>query len=132
MLIDASTALTTKLSTLASAPPIAYEDTEYTPTVGELYLIEKLKPVLAMPMFMTGAYAEQIGIYTINIMYPRGNTRFPALNIAENLRQHFMPNTTITENGTDVNLQRVEVKPSYQHDSNWNVRPVDVHYRFYA
>lgn len=71
---DISAALSGRLNTLTGGTPIAWENSEYTPTMGTMFLRETLLPANTVQGSLgTIGKDEHGGIYQVDIFAPKGS-----------------------------------------------------------
>ena len=128
---DASTACRVHLSQMAELPPVAYENMDYSPTLGQLFLSEKTLFTSSTGLLMDGALQRNDFIYQILVYAPKGVSVHTAQKMADNVATRFARGLRLTRNSVTVESHKVEVKPPFSSDS-WFVIPVDVHCLFFA
>ena len=103
-----SAALDGRLNTLASLPPVAWQNVAYEPTSGVLYLRPTLLPAPTQQAGLGDAgLDENQGIYQIDIFAAVGGGRGVAEAQADLISDHFKRGTSLTSAGTNVRLRDV-------------------------
>lgn len=128
---DASTACRVHLSQMADLPPVAYENVDFTPSSGVLYLSEKTLFTSSTGLLMDGALQRNDFIYQVLVYTPKGVSVHTAQKMADNVANHYARGLRVTRNSVTVEAHKVEVKPPFNSDS-WFAIPVDVHCLFFA
>lgn len=125
---DISAALDGHLN--AMSLPTAWENNEYTPTIGELYLRPTLLPASTEPSSYESS-DEHSGVYQIDVIAPMGGGKGQALTQADLIADQFKSRQTITYNGVNVYLQSTSRLRSAR-DDGWYIVPISVTYRAYT
>jgi hypothetical protein len=128
---DASTACRVHLSQMDDLPPVAYENMDYSPVSGQLFLSEKTLFASSTGLLMDGALQRNDFIYQVLVYAPKGVSVHTAQKMADNVATRFARGLRLTRNSVTVEAHKVEVKPPFNSDS-WFVIPVDVHCLFFA
>mgnify|MGYP003643012703 CR=1 FL=1 len=105
--LDISAALDTKLNTFAVANsiPVAWENLEYTPVVGTLYLRPTLLPAATEPVGLSYVSAlDHLGIYQIDVIAPVDKGKGAAVTKADLLVTAFARGN-LTYNGKIVTIK---------------------------
>lgn len=131
---DINTALSVRLKAFQTAgePPIAYENTPYQPTEGNLYLQEAFLPNIKAIVGVSHTSSDDYeGIYQITVADGRGDRRFDAQEQARLLSLHFPRGAEYTYNGVTVKIVQTRVNGAVIED-NWYNIPVTVEWRAFA
>ena len=128
---DASTACRVYLSQMADLPPVAYENTDFEPTAGEVYLREVTIPIRSSGLLMSGSLQENVFYYQVTVYAPKGSSQHQAGKVAEKVANHFARGLKLTRNGQMVEIHKTQVKGGFQSDS-WYAVPVEVECLFFA
>jgi hypothetical protein len=89
----------------AGVPPIAYENAEYTPVEGTLYLRESFLPNIKDAVGVAHTSADDYeGLYQVSVMDGRGDRRFAAQEQARLISLHFPRGAEYTYNGVTVKI----------------------------
>ena len=105
---DISSALDTRLSSLAGYSPIAWENTPFTPVKNTLYLRPTILPASTIQAALgTNGIDEYVGIYQIDIFAPSGLGRGEAETKADAIADHFKRGTDLSKNGKTIRLGNV-------------------------
>jgi hypothetical protein len=103
-----SSALDARLNTLASSPPVAWQNITYTPLSGVLYLRPTLLPAPTQQAGLgDNGLDEYQGIYQIDIFAAVGGGRGTAEAKADLISDHFKRGTSLVSSGTYVRLRDV-------------------------
>ena len=103
-----SSALDGRLNTLASLPPVAWQNTGYAPVSGVLYLRPTLLPAQTRQSGLGDAgLDEHQGIYQIDIFAAVGGGRGVAEGQADLISDHFKRGTSLASGGISVRLRDV-------------------------
>lgn len=124
--IDISAALDGRLNTMASLPPVAWENVEYAPVVGTLYL----RPTLLMGDSTQASLGdsgedENIGVYQVDVFAEAGTGKNAAIVMADNIANHFKRGTDMVYNGRTVRVQSASRGPASTSDG-WYQMPVNI------
>lgn len=122
-------ALETALAAMSPALGTAWDNADYTPTVGTPYQQAHLMPAEpANPE--TGGLVREQGILSVRLMYPLGAGPGTAETRAELIRSTFYRGASFTSGGVTTVIERTpEIAPGRAEDDRWVV-PVRI--RFYA
>jgi hypothetical protein len=118
-------ALRSRLNTLPSAPPIAYENQPYTPQTGTLWLRESFLPATTVPFTVAdGGSLDHSGIYQVSVFAPADGGAAEGQLVAESVATHFARGTQIGQG----RVQAVSIDTPVVEDGWWMI-PVSVRYR---
>lgn len=100
---EAQAALDSRLGTLASSPPVAWENVSYEPTEGTTYLRPSNLPAghTAIGIANTDGI-RGAGIYQVDVFAPRNEGPGVALGIADNVADLFTRGLKLTSGDTQV------------------------------
>lgn len=127
---DISNALDSRLNTMAGLPPVAWPNTEYTPTEGVLYLRANNLPNDASTIDQ--GYTEQHGgIYQVDVIAPLDKGRLSAETMADNIADHFSSSRLLTSGSVSVHI-RATTRRTASRDGAFYFLPVFIEYRVYA
>lgn len=105
---DISSALDTRLRSLAGYSPIAWENIPFTPVKNTLYLRPTILPASTIQAALgTNGIDEYLGIYQIDIFAPSGLGRGEAETKADAIADHFKRGTDLSKNGKTIRLGNV-------------------------
>lgn len=126
---DIAAALDTHLSTMTSLPPVAWENREYTPTNGTLYL----RPTMLFGDTVQGTLGTSgtdinEGIYQIDVFAKSGDGKGAGIVMADLVATRFKRGTSLTYNSRTVTVISARRKPG-NIDGNWYQIPVEIVYR---
>lgn len=128
---DINTALSVRLAELQTAgvPPIAYENAEYTPVEGSLYLRESFLPNIKDAVGVAHTSADDYeGLYQVSVMDGRGDRRFDAQEQARLISLHFPRGAEYTYNGVTVKITGTRLASAITEDG-WYQIPVTISWR---
>lgn len=128
---DINTALSVRLAELQTAgvPPIAYENAEYTPVEGSLYLRESFLPNIKDAVGVAHTSADDYeGLYQVSVMDGRGDRRFDAQEQARLISLHFPRGAEYTYNGVTVKITGTRLASAITGDG-WYQIPVTISWR---
>jgi hypothetical protein len=125
-------ALDSRLATLSSPPPIVYENVQYDPVVGTLFLDVALLPAQTEHPTVTGVVGQELaleqGIYQVTVVAPVNQGPGAAATKAEAVRALFPRGLSLTSGGVQVRVSgRPSVAPALV-DADWYRVPVSVPY----
>lgn len=125
---DISAALSGRLNTLTGGTPIAWENSEYTPTIGTMFLRETLLPANTVQGSLgTIGKDEHGGIYQVDIFAPSGSGKGAAVAKADSVADHFKRGTTLTYNGESVRIRNVS-RSNFGYDGGWLILSINIEY----
>lgn len=125
---DIAAALDGRLNTLGS-DPIAWENLDFTPTIGTLYLRPNISPATTDNVGMADASSDDhAGFYQVSVFAPSGTGKFAATTKADEIETHFKRGTELTFNGIIVRVTGVS-RSSGARDGSWFTIPVTINYR---
>ncbi len=128
---DINTALSVRLAEIQTAgvPPIAYENAEYTPVEGTLYLRESFLPNIKDAVGVAHTSADDYeGLYQVSVMAGRGDRRFDAQEQARLISLHFPRGAEYTFNSIKVKITSARVSQGIT-DEGWYSVPVTIEWR---
>jgi len=128
---DINTALSVRLAELQTAgvPPIAWENAEYTPVEGSLYLRESFLPNIKDAVGVAHTSADDYeGLYQVSVMDGRGDRRFDAQEQARLISLHFPRGAEYTYNGVTVKITGTRLASAITEDG-WYQIPVTISWR---
>ena len=129
---DISTALDTRLSVMTGLPPVAWENVEYEPVVGTLYLRPtNISGDTNQATLGTSGQDMTIGIYQVDVIAQAGRGKSTALLMADKVANQFKRGTDLTSNGRVVTVVSVQRAVSSQ-DSGWYIIPVEIIYKSFT
>ena len=128
---DINTALSVRLAELQTAgvPPVAWENAEYTPVEGTLYLRESFLPNIKDAVGVAHTSADDYeGLYQVSVMAGRGDRRFAAQEQARLISLHFPRGAEYTYNGVTVKITGTRLASAITEDG-WYQIPVTISWR---
>lgn len=84
-------ALDTRLMTLAGSPPVAWQNEDFAPVVGQAYLEAWLLPARNQSANVRSSTTLHRGVYQVNVCYPDGDGTAPAETLGLQLQELFDP-----------------------------------------
>lgn len=125
---DISAALSGRLNTLTGGTPVAWENADYTPTDGVMFLRETLlSGDTNQTSLGNDGYDEHLGVYQIDVFAPKGGGKGEAITKADAIADHFKRGTTLTYNSADVRIRTVS-RAGFGYDENWIILSINVEY----
>ena len=101
--IETQNALDVRLSTLTSSPPVAWENSDYTPVDGTSYLRPINLPISADPVGIANTDSTRgIGYYQVDVFTPARGGPATALNIGDRIAAHFSRGLRLIDGDTTV------------------------------
>jgi hypothetical protein len=127
-----SAALSTRLNSLPSAPPIAFENAKYTPVEGTTWLRESYLPAASSTIGMEpGGSTDFIGVYQISIYTPLDDYKLESHQLIDSITAHFARGTGLEFDGQAVIIEQVNVAQGLASGSWW-LMPVSVNWRAFG
>src|SRR6056297_706773 len=127
-----SAALSTRLGTLPSSPPVAYENAGYTPAEGTAYIAEHYLPAETSVVGLADDDSNDFtGVYQIDVRTPLDAYKAGGNDIADAVLSHFKRGTVMTYSGQSVVVQtasRAQGRPS----GSWWFIPVSIIWRAFS
>ena len=120
---DISSALSGYLNTMADKPPISFENGNYTPIEGVLYLSEYTMFETKQNLTLVGKIGRIDLTYQVNIHAPIESGKHLAQREADKVINHFNAVDRITRNGNKVEVHTATAKGAFT-DGGWYVIPV--------
>jgi hypothetical protein len=100
-------ALDTRLMSLADSPPVAWQNEEFTPAVGQAHLEAWLLPARNQSANVRNTTTVHRGVYQVNVCCPVGGGTGPAETLARQLQALFDPTGAHPEfGGVKVRITR--------------------------
>lgn len=128
--LDISAALDVNLNTVASANsiPVAWENVDYKPTVGTLYLRPTLLPADTDPFGTSyDSSLDHLGIYQIDVIAPVDQGKGQAFTKADIIATAFSYGE-LSYNGVIVTIKSSSPSPG-KRDGAWFILPVIISYQ---
>ena len=128
--LDISAALDTKLNTFAAANsvPVAWENLDYKPVVGTLFIRPTLLPSDSQPTGLSYVSAiDHLGLYQIDILSPIDKGKGQAITMADLLVTSFARGE-LAYNGKIVTIKSAS-RGSGSRDSAWFIVSVTITYQ---
>ena len=127
-----SAALSSRLNSLADAPPIAFENAKYTPVEGTTWLRESYLPATSSTVGMepTGS-TDFTGVYQVSIYAPLDQSKFKSHALIDSITAHFARGTMLVFEGQDVVVEQVDVAQGLA-SGGWWLMPISVNWRAFG
>ena len=127
-----SAALSTRLNSLPSAPPIAFENAKYTPVEGTTWLRESYLPAASSTIGMEpGGSTDFTGVYQVSIYTPLDDYKLESHQLIDSITSHFERGTVLTFDGQAVVVEQVNVSQGLA-SGGWWLMPVSVNWRAFG
>lgn len=127
---DIQSALNTTLALAFPAMPIAWENTEYTPTIGTAYFRVWLLPAEVDVMTLgPSPWQERKGIFQVSVFYPIGIGFGTPKGKAAEVVAVFKAGTAITYNTLRIICEKAWPSSGMNDDNGWYHIPVNCRYR---
>jgi hypothetical protein len=132
--VDINAALTNHLNTMTGKPSIAWENVEFTPVKGTLYIRPTLLPGDSIPATIgTAGHDINRGVYQIDIFAPPNDSTKAALDMADLISTRFKHGSVLTSNSVTVEIQSVSRRPALNDPNGWYKLMIEiVYYSFTA
>lgn len=126
---DIAGALRTRLNTLPSSPPVAWQNIDYKPNSNTLYLRETMIPGETLQASL-GDDGKDIhnGLYQIDVFIPDGDGRS---TWPDDIADHFKRGTVLTQNLVDVRIRNVSIGTGFK-DENFYIVPVTISWQAFT
>jgi hypothetical protein len=121
-------ALDSRLSTMVSDIPIAWENTKFNPTVGTAYLRPTLLSSPSDNINLSGLQ-QNPGIYQIDLFFPVDVGWADMLEKLDQIYNHFK-NSILTHGGVNVVIQQISRTPT-RRDGVWFSTSVNINFICY-
>jgi len=128
--LDISAALDTKLNAFAvgNSLEVAWENIDYQPTVGTLFLRPTILPADTLPIGLGYTSSEDhLGLYQIDVICPLDQGKGLAISQADLLSTHFARGELIY-NSVKLRIKSVS-RGTGSRDNAWYVVPVFINYQ---
>lgn len=131
--LDISAALDTQLNAMAGLPPVAWENREYTPVVGTLYLRPTNLQGVTIASSQSDAKGQDvtIGVYQIDVFAEADKGKNEAVVMADTIADQFKMDTELTYNSRLVRVVSVSRGAANTADG-WYQIPVEIVYNAYS
>lgn len=128
---DISAALSGRLSTLPELPSVSWQNRDFTPTTGVLFLRETLLPggTFQSELGLAGRDVTS-GVYQVDVFSPIGGGKGAAIDKADAIADHFARSTVLTYNSINVRLLGNSLGVA-AFDGAWWIVPVNIRYQSY-
>lgn len=127
--LDISAALDSNLNSMSSLPPVAWENRDYTPVVGTLYL----RPTLIAGETVQATLGDSgtdnnTGIYQIDVFAESGKGKNEAVVMADLIADQFKRGSDLIYNGRTVRTRNVSRQVGISNADGWYQVIVEVSY----
>lgn len=104
-----SKALLDRLKSLSGLPPLAQENSAYTPTVGQAYMREvDMSGATQAPTLGADGFQRQGGLYRVGVFVPKNNGKFNAIGHIDAIIAGFPRGLVLTNGGQKVRIEQSE------------------------
>ncbi len=126
---DIQGALRSRLATLPSSPPVAWENEDYKPNANTLYLrATSLPGDTTQECLGDDGLDGHIGIFQVDVFIPEGDGR---TTWPDQIGDHFKRGTRLDQNDVRVTITSVSVSTADK-DENFYIVPVSITYQVYT
>jgi hypothetical protein len=109
--------------------PVAWENSNFTPPPGEVYLAEALLPGNRLSIGVARTSSDEYaGIYQVTICAPLGGTKGPGLEAVECVLSAFVKADPLTCGETTVTVLRSQREAAFTSGDRWQI-PISIYYR---
>ena len=130
--IGISKALDSHLSLMSRLPSVAWENSDFTPTVGELYLVaQNLQGDTYQDGIGISSQDITTGVYQIDINAPAEQGKFEAIEMADLIANQFKNGTIITLDSINVRIKRTS-RGAATTENGFYTMPVFINYYAYT
>jgi len=130
---DISAALDGQLYELPDMPPVAWENRSFTPVMGTLYLRPTLIPGDVSQATLGDSGTDMhVGLYQIDVFAEAGRGKRSAIEMADQLADHFKRGTVITYNSRTIRIQNASRQAGINNADGWYQIPVIISYSAYT
>ena len=130
--LDISAALDGRLNTMTGLPDVAWENYNYTPVAGTLYLRPTNLPGSTDQATLGTAGTDlTTGIYQVDVFAEASKGKNAGLVMADNIANHFKRGTVLAYNGRTVKVTTVR-RGLTDNSNGWYQVPVEILYRSYT
>jgi len=131
--VDISAALESHLNDMVGKPPVAWENFEYEPEIGTLYI----RPTLIAGDVNQASLGDagqdmNIGIYQIDVFSKAGQGKKEALEMADTIADQFKRGTDLTYNGRNVRIRSVSRQAAINNADGWYQIILEISYISYT
>ena len=126
--IDISAALDKHLNDMSGVPAVAWENIDYKPVVGTIYLRPTNLQGLSDPSTLGSAGQDRTsGIYQVDVFSPGDEGKNESITMADTVANRFKRDTEIVYNGRTVRIVRAS-RGRKQDVDGWHMIPVSIEY----
>lgn len=127
-----SKALLDRLKTLSGLPPLAQENSAFTPTVNQAYMREvDMSGATQAPTLGADGFQRQDGLYRVGIFVPKNNGKFNAIGYIDTVIAGFPRGLVLTHEGQRVRIEQSEREQGFL-DGEWFQTGVMIRYTVVA
>lgn len=128
-IVAIETALEERLQTLATPPPVAWEDMAFEPTSGQGYLRVHHLHDHPRDLFIEGGPAELPGIFQVDGVWPAGQGKVEAKLVAERVAALFAPVQSLDAGNHCIERAQTPAIAGGMPDEGWYTVPVSIMWR---
>jgi hypothetical protein len=122
-------ALDSRLAAMPDLPPVAWENSDFTPVPGQPYAAVNLLPRAVANPTLSQRLRDDGGVYQIGLYFPRGTDTATCDNLAGAVQSWFNAGLILQGATIKVQIERTpEIAAGMPADDRWLV-PVSVRYR---
>lgn len=127
--LDISAALDSQLNNMTDLPPVAWENKDYSPVIGTLYL----RPTLIAGEVVQATLGDNgtdsnTGIYQVDVFAESGKGKNAALVMADKIADQFKRGTDLIYNGRTVRTRNVSRQVGANSADGWYHLIVEISY----
>jgi hypothetical protein len=122
--------LNTRLNSLSGLPEVAWPNTKYNPKQNTTWIRPTLLPATSQLYTLKDERFHQ-GIYQVDIYVPLEKGTKTLYDLADDVRQHFEAQRSLTSGSDTVFIQEVSMSPATR-DESWYSLFVSISYQCYS
>lgn len=124
-----SAAMATRLNSLSGTFSIQFENANFSPPAGAVYLAESINPTGVVPVALRSGGTDSLeGFFQVLCYAPAGLTKGAALAAADAVEGQFQRGLRLTHGGTTVAVLRAERNTSFLSGDRF-VIPLSIYFR---
>lgn len=128
-IVAIETALEERLLTLSNSPPVAWEDLAFEPTTGQGYLRVHHLHNHPRDLYLEGGPAELPGIFQVDVVWPAGQGKVEAKQMAEKVAALFAPVQALDAGNHRIELAQTPAIAGGMPDEGWYMVPISINWR---
>lgn len=130
---DIDSALDGHLTDMPNLPPVAWENDEYTPALGTLYLRPTVLPGGTVQASLgDSGQDQQVGVYQVDVFAETNTGKFAALQMADLVADWFKRGTVLTYNDRKVRIRTTNRRAGQPTTEGWYMVIVEIYYIIYT